>query len=313
MNTETQRQLGAHWLAFQGVLNPGQGNLLTDAVRIAHQAGATIFEIVGKPLNFMSAKEAADAVLLGGISEVSYCRFFPGDGSFGDPIGECSPKAFAEVLKTFDEDFAYIQALQGAGLRVRHITGPSCFVLGRDYDEFCQEEIVTRAISFYDHILPQVGELNLQINIEYLRPEEDKALGGLEPVLLICRALGPRFRWHADTFHMYQRRLNAVLELRAAGTHETGESMLGYLHAHGFAGREIPGRNKNAWVHDNSRGWEQIGLALRGMNYEGPIVAEPFGQVVREQIPVLGEGLPPAVDPEKYYRTTLAYLKTWLH
>jgi sugar phosphate isomerase/epimerase len=308
--TSNGHQLGGHWLASDGVLNPGQGNRLTNAVRTVSDAGGTIFEIVGLPLNNMSAKETAEAVLAGGMTEVSYCRFFPGDGSLGDPLGDHGSSLLAEALQTFTADLAFISELREYGLTVKHMTGPSCFMIGFDYGAtLTRSQIVARAIEFYRIFADVIVEMDLQINIEYLRPEEDKALGGLDPVIQICRALGPNFRWHADTFHMGCRRINPVMELRAAGHHESGETILGYFHVHGFSGREVPGQNLSAWVHDNERGWGQIESALSNMGYTGPLVAEPFGEVLRQQIPVLGEGLPPAEDPATYYAATFAFLR----
>ena len=300
--------MGAHWLAFEGVLKSGDGHLLTKAVQIAKDSGADIFELVGKPINQMDAMETAGAVLSGGISEVSYCRFFPDDGSLGDPMGT-DQLEFA--YRTMRADIDFIDLLRFEGLTVKHITGPSCFMLGCDYGNYSTpHETVEDAIYFYSLVRDQVEDMQLQVNMEYLRREEDLALGGLDPIREICSELGPNFRWHGDTFHMSKRRVNWVQEILSAAEDRHGVPLLGYLHAHGHD-RGLPGLQTadDLGSFDTFDGWVGLFRALDLIDYKGPLVAEPFGAVVREQIPVLGDGLPPAIEPSMYYRNTLDFLR----
>jgi sugar phosphate isomerase/epimerase len=90
-----------------------------------------------------------------------------------------------------------------------------------------------------------------------------------------------------------------------------GGNFLKYLHAHGTK-RVAPG----AFYLDDVReatdqvNWRLLGLMLDRRKYNGPIVPEPFGAEIRDQLPVLGEGLPPAIEPGRYYdlaRTTLSH------
>jgi len=184
-------------------------------------------------------------------------------------------------------------------------------MLGNDYGNYSTpHDVVEDVICFCWKFRDQVAEMGLQVNIKYLRREEDLALGGLDPIREICSELGPHFRWHGDTFHMSERRMNWVQEILAAGEDKHGVPLLGYLHAHGHD-RGVPGTQTAADIgsFDTHDGWVEIFRALDLIDYKGPLVAEPFGTVVREQIPVLGEGLPPAIDPAVYYRKTLDFLQ----
>ncbi len=66
------------------------------------------------------------------------------------------------------------------------------------------------------------------------------------------------------------------------------------------------GENPDEWDHVN---WADIATALDEVGYEGPIVPEPFGEEIRQQVPDLGIGLPPAADPLMYYTGALEHLR----
>ena len=54
--------------------------------------------------------------------------------------------------------------------------------------------------------------------------------------------------------------------------------------------------------------WHLVSHALDAIDYKGAVVPEPFGEKIRQLLPVLGEGLPPAIEPERYYRLAFKHL-----
>jgi hypothetical protein len=47
--------------------------------------------------------------------------------------------------------------------------------------------------------------------------------------------------------------------------------------------------------------WHLVARALDHIGYEGVIVPEPFGDKIRALVKELREGLPPAIEGERYY------------
>jgi len=300
-----RRPLGAHWLAFNGALQPGQEPRLEDAVRVAVQAGCTLFELACSPVNGMDAVATAKAVRAGGLTTVSYCRFFPnGDPPpFGDPLGESPDRDHA--LVTWRKDLAFIRNLQDEGLNVTHITGPSGFVVGKEYTGGRAD--LGRMLHFYREVGELLSEGDPDVCIEYLRAGEDNgAIGGVSKVCELLEALDDNhFWWHADIYHMRQRGEKPHEAIRK------GARYLRYLHAHGDH-RLPPGAYRLAGNDDatDEVNWHLVSLALNEAQYTGPVVPEPFGADIRAQVPALGEGLPPAIDPGEYYTQASGHLRS---
>jgi sugar phosphate isomerase/epimerase len=256
-----------------------------------------------RPLTQLTAKDIATAYKKGGMKELSYCRFFP-DGSpppFGDPLG--SQRDIDEALMTFRSDLGLISELRSEGLTVRHITGPGGFVLARQYD-LDPTTMMSRMVDYYKRVADLIDGSGVQVNVEYLRPGEDYVLQSMTRACeLIDKVDCPAIKIHADVFHAHERHENPCAVLQMAG------KRLGYLHAHGTK-RQYPGAfhvSGDANATDTTN-WHLIACVLDDIKFDGPIVPEPFGEVVRREIPALGDGLPPAVPPEAYYKAAFTHL-----
>ncbi len=276
---------------------------------LAHQAGATFFELSCAPINLLSAEETADSVLAGGMKKVVHCRFFPGEetSTFGDPIGNFIETE--QAVQTFLTDLAVIKKMRARGLTVDTITGPSCFKLGRKYHDLAPFE--RRKISFYKRLTPQILDAGVtRVCIEYLRPGEDEgAIGSMLNALALVNILNqglavPLFFVHGDIFHMLERNEKPWEMIRLAG------SRLGYLHAHGSK-RGVPGSYRLDDVPEatDEVNWHLVSSALDGIGYVGEIVPEPFGDKIRALVPELGQGLPPPIEGERYYRLAFEHFR----
>ncbi len=293
------RPFGAHWLAYLGLTKTGDGHLLRDAAASASTHGASIFELACRPVNDMSAMETAKALDDAEMETASYCRFFPGDGSYGDPLADDN----ALALETIRQDLGFIDILDTQGIAVTYITGPSCFVLGKLYDE-PKPKLLDRAYEWYRKVGELMGNRELTVCIEYLRPSEDKSVLGSMDVLcgLIDRLKDPRFRVHGDIFHMLERGEDPHDTILKAG------KRLAYLHAHGTK-RQPPGWYNRADMDSADRvNWHLVSNALNAIDFKGPVVPEPFGPAIRLAIPALGEGLPEAIDANQYYELAWVHL-----
>lgn len=297
-----RRTFGAHWLAFLGALPATERIQLTHAAKIAVKSGCTLFELACHPVNNLSAKDTAEALLEGGIREAAYCRFFPGDLSCGDPLGELDQVDLAG--RTIVRDIAFVQALRNLGVKVRHMTGPSVFVLGKKYD-LERDAIRDRICSFVTNLAPLLANSNIQWNIEYLRPGEDQGvIGGVDELCLLLERINHvHIKANGDVFHMMKC---CEVPQRAI---ERMAHYLGYLHAHG-SNRIVPGAYRLDGIADatDDVNWHQVSCALASIGYTGPVVPEPFGATIRKQVPALGEGLPPAIDPARYYELSREHL-----
>lgn len=301
-----RRMFGAHQLAYGATYKPGDGNRLTKAVQTSVQAGCRLFEITCTALMQLPATETAKAVLDGGMDAVSYCLFYPGDSNggpapMGDPLGN-DPTSVNLAIATFQSGVDYIKALRDNGLKVDFITGPNGFVLGQPYGQ-PRNVIRDRFQTFYNRIGKIIANQNLTVALEYLRPGEDEgAIGSAAELLHLLELIGnDNIGAHADTFHM---------RMRGEVPHEVILKMgkyLKYLHAHGDD-RSVPGTFDANGFTDGIN-WYLVGRALSAVGYTGPVVAEPFGQATRDEIPPLGVGLPPAIEARKFYDDTCAHFE----
>ncbi len=299
-----RRTYGGHLLAFGATYKPGDEPRLTNAARTVKQAGGTLLELTCTALLQTPADKTAAAVLAGGIDHVSYCRFYPGNPGgippCGDPLSN-DPDLVTAAVATFQADVDYINALRAGGLKVRFITGPNCFVLGQRYGQ-SRSVIRDRIRQFYARVAKIIDGQGITVAVEYLRPGEDEgAIGSAAELLHLLQLIDhPEIGAHADTFHMRERREvpHDVIILLA--------KYLKYVHAHGDF-RSVPGTYEQGFI--DLINWYLFGRALTAANYEGPIVAEPFGQATRNEIPPLGVGLPPAIDARVFYDKTFAHLE----
>jgi sugar phosphate isomerase/epimerase len=293
-----KRPFGWHYLSCMGPAKTGDGHALRSQVKLARDNGAEIFELACDPINDMSAMETAAALNDAGMKYASYCRFFP-DKWCGDPLAEDNAQALAVIRK----DLGFIDVLASQGIVVPFMTGPSCFVLEKVYD-LPKVMLLDRAYEWYRKVGDLIGDRKLTVCIEYLRPSEDRSVLGSMAVVcqLVDRLADPRIQIHGDIFHMLERNENPHDMLMMAG------KRLAYLHAHGTK-RQPPGwydaqnRFNTDWVD-----WNLVAQALNRIDYEGPIVPEPFGEEIRKAIPALGQGLPPAMPAPQYYEFAKRHL-----
>lgn len=121
----------------------------------------------------------------------------------------------------------------------------------------------------------------VNLNMEVLNRFEGYLLNTCEEALRFVDEVGkPNVRVMLDTFHMNIEEDNIAGAIRQAG------KKLGHLHL-GEANRKVPGKG--------SLPWNEIGLALRDIGYEGAVVMEPFvmqGGTIGSQIKVWRDLLP---------------------
>lgn len=289
-----KRTFGFHHLAELGALQSGDGAKLTAAARIAADAGCTLFELACSPVNGMSANETADALQEGGINRAAYCRFFPGGENgepppFGDPTGE--QKLVDVAVNTIDMDLTFIEQLRASGVHTCTMTGPTSFVLGQK-SRLNPQESMNRMVKFLTRIERDLTSATVFMCVEYLRHGEDNDfIAGVDRQIELIDAVGSDYvEAHFDVYHSLQRDEDPAESIRKL------EGRLGYLHCHG-TDRVAPGSE-----HDKVD-WKAVKAALDDVGYREPIVPEPFGQTIRDEVQVLGEGLPPAVPAAAYYAT----------
>jgi sugar phosphate isomerase/epimerase len=297
----TQREFGAHWLAYLGGVAPDERELLRQAATSARRAGCTLFELACSPVNNLTARDTAWALKKAKMKCVSYCRFNPGDGSFGNPLRDA--RARARALATLSGDLQFIGQLKDHGIEVPYITGPSFYGLSKKYDE-PKAKLLDKLVAFGDDVGAMLAGTGVTFCPEYLRPSEDYVLESMDTTCGVIDRIGnPAIGLHADISHMLERGEvpHDVLEM--------GGSRIKYLRAHGSK-RQCPGvyrLDDDPEATDNVN-WHQVACALNAINYRGPVVPRPMGQPIRDLVEDLGKGLPKAIDPGRYYTMARAHL-----
>ncbi len=279
-------RLGAHWLAFLWNLQPGDGGKLKEAVSQAREAGATVFEIMPPLLNAMPAEETAKALTEGGITDAVMCNFYPPGAGVGDPLAEGSE--FDIAVAKFKEVIAYILELRKHGITIDLIVGPSCFLLGHDYD-LPEDELRRRISKFYGELTTELCEARIRVAIELLRDIEDKVVRTVDNALAILAGLSADvFGFHFDTFHFRDRGYDIVAAIKRFG------KRILHFHANG-KDRVPPGHD----LDDITWGGDGVVATLKATGYDGIATNEPFCEAVRKAEPSLGAGLPDAMpEPE---------------
>ncbi len=292
-----KRVIGTHMLAFQGVLQPGDGKKVETAARISSSAGATLMELTPEPLNTMPADEMGSALLAGGISEFSLCRFFPGgptgETPCGDPLGD--DKQHRAALRTIESDLKYIEGLRKCGLICEFMTGPNGYVLGKQ-NVLQVGETRKRFAKYYGRVAVILQGTGVRACLEYLKPDEDQGYVGSmnEACVIMDQIPHPEIAIHFDTFHSHVRRENMRAAILRAG------NRLAYVHANGSR-RLHPGASGPSDLLRDHIDWKVVSQALDEMKYRGPIVVEPFGDIVLKQVPALADGVAEPMPPEDYF------------
>lgn len=285
--------LGGHWLAFLWALIPGQGAQLTEAVKKARSAKASFFELIYHALNGMGPEETAKALKDGGMDKAVMCIFYPdgADGAeppMGDPLSK-NDVLFEKAVVTFREVINFIVALRTFGISIDHIVGPSCWVLGKKYDDApTKDELSRRIVRFYKALEDDLKNAKIHVSIELLRAEEDKVFETVEFAISVINVLnsylGKMFGFHFDTFHIDARGYDQVVCIKALG------KLITHLHVNGTGRRPAGGDGDKIDWPNVTKALSSAGIDRLGATNE------PFCALVRQNNPTLGTGLPDPVE-----------------
>lgn len=147
-----------------------------------------------------------------------------------------------------------------------------------------------RAVQNLKEIAKTAEEYDVTLGLEVLNRYEGYLLNTCEEALEFVEEVNsPKVQIMLDTFHMNIEEDNIAQAIRMAG------DRLCHLHL-GEQNRKVPGKG--------SLPWNEIGCALRDINYQGAAVMEPFvmqGGTIGEEIKVWRD-LIPNVTEEKLDR-----------
>jgi D-psicose/D-tagatose/L-ribulose 3-epimerase len=119
-----------------------------------------------------------------------------------------------------------------------------------------------RAVTNIGEIAKIAADCGVVLGMEVLNRFEGYLLNTCaEAVKFVNEVNHPNVKIMLDTFHMNIEEDNLAGAIRLAG------GKLGHLHL-GEGNRKVPGKG--------SMPWNEIGLALRDINYQGAVVMEPF-------------------------------------
>ena len=305
--TKPQRLIGAHSLGLTGLINGDNLKDLAAAARIAHDTGCNLVELACSPIiSGVSGGEIAQALKDGGITNASWCRFFPqapdGTFPFGDPVGSAGNQQ--KAFETFDADFEIIGNLRANGITVTDVTGPWAYVLGFHYGR-SHHTTLDSVCRFASEMGPRFQKRDLIGSLEYLRWSEDKVLSGIGGLIgVLDRVNHPNVKAHLDTFHMLQHSENPLEVILQA------DDRIGMFHANG-TNRLHPGAfcYLGDMAATDNVNWYIVARALQQVGYAGTVTSEPFCQAIRDAIAALGEGLPRAINPELFFNLTNQHLQ----
>lgn len=170
-----------------------------------------------------------------------------------------------------------------------------------DFVEIDKEAAWERSIPKLHEIGEVAESYGIECALEVLNRNETYILTDCKEAIEYCRRVNSKaVNILLDTYHMNIEEDDMCEAIRMAG------DMLGHFHV-GENNRKLPGMN-------NSLNWDEIGQALRDINYQKGVVMEPFlkcGGAVGKDIRVwrdLSEG----ADEEtmdRYLKESLAFLK----
>jgi D-psicose/D-tagatose/L-ribulose 3-epimerase len=119
-----------------------------------------------------------------------------------------------------------------------------------------------RAVKSIGEVAKIAADCEVTLGMEALNRFEGYLLNTCEEALRFVNEVNhPNVKVMLDTFHMNIEEDNIAGAIRLAG------DKLGHLHL-GEQNRRVPGKG--------SMPWNEIGLALRDINYQGGVVMEPF-------------------------------------
>ena len=157
-----------------------------------------------------------------------------------------------------------------------------------------------RAVKNIKELAKIAGDCDVTLGMEVLNRFEGYLLNTCAEALQFVNEVNhPNVKIMLDTFHMNIEEDNIASAIRLA------DGKLGHLHI-GEQNRKVPGKG--------SIPWNEIGLALRDINYQGGIVMEPFvmkGGTIGSEIKVWRDLLPDTSEAvlDKDARGALEFLK----
>jgi len=281
--------LGAHWLSVAFALR--NYTALQLAMEITVKNGGKIFEIpfILCEIGWEKVAMAANAA---GIKEISFCHLWPygpdGKPVCGDPLGTSEDVKMA--LATIDRIIEAAEIIRAGGIEVRFISGPTWGGLGKEYSGDKNARDV-RVVEFLRQAGDKCKKAGLILAVEFLRPVEDKVIGGTVAMVRILQLVNhPAVMMHFDVFHSIECGEDLARSILYA------LKFIAYLHLHGD-GRLAPGQE------GDKRNWPSIIDAAKQIDSgveNIPVVSEPFGQQTCEEEPALGIGLPPMLPFGEY-------------
>lgn len=141
-------------------------------------------------------------------------------------------------------------------------------------EPFDKEAEIARSVQNMRKLADMAADRGITVlGMEVLNRHEGYLINSAEEAAAYCRAVDkPNVKIHLDTYHML------LEEDSLPGAIYTAGALLGHFHV-GENNRKLPGQGR---IID----WDEIGQALRGIHYDGPVVAEPFvlhgGEVGRD-------------------------------
>lgn len=265
------------------------------------QQGGTMFEIA-YGVCFIPWEQVAEIARKTGIKEISLCHFWGKDKATGrslsgDPLG--SKRQRLRAYRTMEQIFIAAETLRNRGVTVRFIDGPLGWLLGHDYS-ISAEEQMKRLVRFFKHAGRRAKVAGLTLAIEFLRPCEDKVIGGTERLLeLIRKVKHPNVKGHLDAFHAGEQKEDPV-EAARKGRNE-------WVYVHGHAGkRKAPGSPGDEI--DWTAFLQEVAQFTTAVGTEGvPFIFEPFSAQACREEPALGDGVEPIKDGEMDKYLTRAF------
>ncbi len=272
--------LGAHSLSAMFSIQSCAA--LKEAMRTTTDNGGTLFEIPYL-LCKLPWESVATVARRTRIREISLCHFFPRNlqgAPAGDPLG--TKAEVKKALSAIDDIIKAAAIIRKDGIKVRFIDGPTWGCLGWEY-AMPIEEKRERAAQFLYQAGNKCAAADLILAVEFLRPHEDKVIGGTEAMIKVLEDVDHTcVEMHFDVFHSLECGEDPATSIRLA------KKWIAYLHLHGND-RRAPGSE------DETCNWKKIIAAIKTIDSgveEIPIVPEPFGPETIKENPELGAGLP---------------------
>jgi len=222
--------------------------------------GFDILEISVESPNLIDAPQVAEILKANQIEGI-IC------GAFGPDRNICSTDThIRETAKTYIRWL--IDAAEIVGSKV--ITGPMYSSVGKDHlaDAEARKEEWHRAVSGIAEMADYAAEKGVKLAFEPLNRFETDMINVVSQGLQFIKDVGrDNVGFHLDTFHMHLEEKDSGEAIRLAGDK--------IFHFHACENdRGVPGSGQ---VH-----WGEIAKALKGVNYQGPVVIESFTSQVKE-------------------------------